>query len=104
MSKEFDPATIRSAAKDLLKAADHLDDEIDSFLNETKSIGEACGDAEPIGMLLGISCAAAEEVIVEGLASVVTGFEIFAGKLEAMAGSDERTEHGNKTTFDSVEI
>ncbi len=102
MGKEFDPGQIRSAAKDLARTAGDLDQQIDDFLDETKDIGEACGDAEPIGMLLGASYAAAEEVIVEGLASVVEGFEDFAAKLEVVAGRDELGEQGNKDAVESV--
>jgi hypothetical protein len=104
MGQEFDVEKIRTAAKDLLKVADRLDDQIDAFLDEAKSIGEACGDADPIGMLLGVSYAAAEEVVVEGLASVVMSFETHAGKLEVLATSDESTEHANKTSLESIQV
>ncbi|WP_020577840.1 hypothetical protein [Actinopolymorpha alba] len=104
MSKQFDPEKIRAAAKELLKTSDRLDQQIDDFLNETRGIGEPCGDAEPIGMLLGISYEAAEEVVIEGLESVVTGFEMYAGKLEAMAVRDELAEQSNQERISTVGV
>lgn len=103
-AREFDPTNLRSAAKDLLRLADDLDDQIDAFLHETGAIGEVCRDAEPIGMLLGPSCGTAEDVVVEALESVVAGFETFAEDLRTLADRDAATEQDNERTIRALEM
>jgi hypothetical protein len=104
MSKQFDPDKIDTAGRDLLKTANRLDDQIDDFLTTTQGVGEPCGDAEPIGMLLGVSYAAAEEVLIEALESVVESLEAHAQKLHVAAANYANSEQDNLTTVESVGI
>jgi hypothetical protein len=102
VTSTFNASRLFDAATDILKAADALDDGIDAFLATVQSIGPACGDAEPIGMLLGLSTAAAEEVLVESLQSVVVGFEAVAGTVGQMAANDDQTEADNDAAAAAV--
>ncbi|MGW5365004.1 hypothetical protein [Actinopolymorpha pittospori] len=104
MGKEFDSGKIDAAGSNLLKTAAQLDDQIDALLDATKRIGEPCGDAEPIGMLLGVSCAAAEEVLIQALESVVTCLEAHAQKLHVAAANYDNAELDNVGTVDGVVV
>jgi hypothetical protein len=104
MGKEFDPEKIDDAARELLKAANKLDDQIDEILTTTQGIGEPCGDAEPIGMLLGVSYAAAEEVLVEALESVVGCLEAHVQKLHVAAANYANSEQDGTSTVEGVGI
>ena len=104
MVKNFDPTKIDSAATDLMDAAGRLDDHIDAFLTKTREIGPAFGDAEPIGMLLGASYAAAEETLIEALESVVTSLETHVQKLHIAAGNYANTAQDSSATVEAVEV
>src|SRR5690606_30106839 len=102
--KGFDTGKIREVASDIRDLVDEVDTKLDGFLEETKEKGEPAGDAEPIGMLLGASYAAAEEVLVEGIESVTSGLEAFADNLDVLADSDDAGEHANESTLPTVEV
>jgi hypothetical protein len=104
MVKQFDPAKIDAAATELMDAAGRLDDHIDAFLTKTQDIGPPCGDAEPIGMLLGVSYAAAEEKLVEALESVVTSLEAHVQKLHVAAANYANTAQDSTATVEAVEV
>lgn len=102
--REFDVEKLRSAARDLLRVAEALDDQIFAFQDETGAIGEPCGDAEPVGMLLGGSYLAGEDEVVLALDSVVEGFEIFAEDLRTLADRNAEAEQANTRVINALEL
>jgi len=100
----FDVGQIRRAARDILRASDALDDEIDAFLLAVRSIGEPCGDAESIGALLGPSVASAEDTLVMSLESVVDWLEITAAEVLLMAANDAQTESDNAAAVAAMPV
>ncbi len=104
MVKKFDPKKIDAAATDIMDVAGDLDDHIDDFISKTQGIGPAFGDAEPIGMLLGVSYASAEERLIESLESVVTSLEAHAGKLHVAAANYDNTAQDSTATVEAVEV
>jgi hypothetical protein len=102
VAKQVDPETIRSSAKDLEKAANRLDDEFDSFLNDLYGVGPAAGEAEMIGQVVGSGLDEAEVVLIEGIESVVDGIHWFAEALEVMAENYEDAETRNVQHVDDA--
>lgn len=102
MSGRFNAEQISGQAKELFRHADDLDQQIDGFIHTVEGFGKACGDREPIGMLLGIGLEAAQGVLVTNLEDVVEGYEIIAGKLAATAELDADTEEANRATTEAI--
>jgi len=100
----FNVGQIRRAARDILKASDALDDEIDTFLQAVQAIGEPCGDAEAIGALLGPSVISAEDTLVMSLESVVDWLEITAAEVLLMAANDAQTESDNAAAVAAIPV
>ena len=104
MVSTFDVGQIRRAARDILRASDALDDEIDAFLQAVQAIGEPCGDAEAIGALLGPSVISAEDTLVMSLASVVEWLESASANLNVMADNDAQTESDNAAAVAAIAV
>jgi hypothetical protein len=102
MSKEISPDKIRDSAKELEKTADRLDDEFDAFLNDLYGVGEAAGDAEMVGQVVGSGLDEAEVVLIEALESVVDGLHWYAETLKIMADNYEEAEAQGAQTVKDV--
>lgn len=100
----FDLGRLGRSARDILKASDALDDEIDTFLLAVRAIGEPCGDAESIGALLGPSVASAEDTLVTSLESVVEWLEITAAEVLLMAANDAQAEADNAAAVAAIAV
>jgi hypothetical protein len=100
----FNLGRLGRSARDVLKAADALDDEIDAFLLAIQAIGEPCGDAESIGALLGPSIISAEDTTVMSLASVVEWLEVTAAEVLLMAANDAQTESDNADAVAAIGV
>ncbi|GAB3426952.1 WXG100 family type VII secretion target [Flindersiella endophytica] len=96
------PDKIRDSAKELEKTADRLDDEFDAFLGDVYGVGEAAGEAEMVGQVIGSGLDEAEVVLIEALESVVDGLHWYAETLKIMADNYDQIEDANARIVNDV--
>jgi len=95
-----DPESIRSAADELQRAADDLDEVVGRFVQTLGQFGDPWG-MDMLGSLIGGGYVAIEQLALETLDSIVESLDADAEGLATMAASYTEVEDTNTTGLDT---
>jgi hypothetical protein len=94
-----DPDSIQRAATELESAADELDTAVGAFVQALGQVGDPWG-LDTLGTLIGGGYVAIEQLALQTLDSIVSGFDWYAEGLAEMAASYRAAEDANTDVFD----
>jgi uncharacterized protein YukE len=100
---EIDPTALRQAAKSLGVVGEQLSSQWNALMSTVQGMGEPWG-GDDIGMLIGMSYLAVQDVANESYTSAAQDLAGYAEKLTAVADNHERNEQESAAAISAISV